>query len=474
MLASRGVRWPGYVLGIGRRRAAGPQPMTRPFSQFSSAQTERVNHCHPLRDLGSYSLSRPKISPIALRAIPILSRRCQSTSASVTETPLPTSVLASDTITSIDPSTESILAIPEQIGYLKSLGLDYGWGPTAVVEWLLEHIHVFGGTPWWLSIALTTIAFRVLMFKPYMGAADTSARMAAVKPLTTPITEKMTKASKAGDHTAAMAGRAELQRIHAKAGIKTWKAFAPMIQVFFGYGTWRLMKGMAGLPVPGLETGGFGWIQDLAAPDPLYLLPLGVGFFFHLTVKRGGETGATTLGPNMIRFMKWVLPVVSVWFMSVLPAGLTLTFFINAFLGFMQSLLFRSPSFRSWAKMTPLPATTSPTPTSKTATVQNSAALEMSKKINVFQPVEESVTRPKKRKGVLGGALDEISGMGHELEKTVKKYTSSVSDGKRAVGDSQAKRFERRRQRELQLQQADQADRKYAKWRQKKYGSDQE
>jgi YidC/Oxa1 family membrane protein insertase len=186
---------------------------------------------------------------------------------------------------SFDINTTSVLDIPERIGYLKELGLDYGWGPTAIMEWILEHIHVLAGTPWWASIGLTAIAVRVLMFKPYMDAADVGARMQSIKHITAPITQALQESQRAGDVAGVFAKRAELKMVHQRAGINFFKSLVPMFQVFAGYGSFVLLRGMANLPVPGLETGGVLWFQNLTIPDPYILLPLGTAAILHYVLR---------------------------------------------------------------------------------------------------------------------------------------------------------------------------------------------
>ncbi len=182
-------------------------------------------------------------------------------------------------------STSDLAAIPEQIGYLKSLGLDYGWGPTAFIETLLEHIHIYTGTPWWASIVLTAVAIRLALFKPYIAAANVSARLAAIQPITAPIRDKMMAARKAGNQQGMLLARQELMAVHKKADIQTYKAFVPLLQIFLGYGTFRLFRGMATLPVPGLETGGFLWLHDLTVADPFYILPVATAGAFYLVMR---------------------------------------------------------------------------------------------------------------------------------------------------------------------------------------------
>lgn len=184
-----------------------------------------------------------------------------------------------------DIAEDGIAKITERIGYLKEMGLDYGWGPTAFMEWLLEHIYIYSGTSWWASILLTAVAVRLMLIKPYMEAADVSARLATLQPILKPITDKMTQAGKDKDRLLMQQCQQEMQRIRRKVGIKVWKMAIPLTQVFLGYGTFRLMRGMSLLPVPGLETGGLLWIHDLTISDPLYVLPLATTFMFFSVMK---------------------------------------------------------------------------------------------------------------------------------------------------------------------------------------------
>lgn len=187
--------------------------------------------------------------------------------------------------TELEGVTSQLSSIPEHLGYLKDLGLDYGWGPTAFVEWLLEHVHILSGTPWWASIILTALAVRLALLKPFIEAADTSARIATLQPLIKPIQARLNQAKQNQDQAATLFGAQELQNLYRNAGIKLWKIAVPLVQAPIGYGTFRLLRGMSELPVPGLEEGGFLWIQDLTVADPFYVLPALTAVAIHWTFK---------------------------------------------------------------------------------------------------------------------------------------------------------------------------------------------
>ena len=195
-------------------------------------------------------------------------------------------VLPDDFIASFDGiTTLQSTTVTEHIGFLKELGLDYGWGPTALVEFLLEHVHVWTGTPWWASIVLTAVLVRLTMFKGYIGAADTSARLAVITPHLKPIQAKISVAKAARDQQAMMAASAELQTIYRSANVQLWRLGVPMLQIPLGFGTFRLMRGMAALPVPGLDEQGILWLQDLTLSDPFFILPLATAGAFYYTFK---------------------------------------------------------------------------------------------------------------------------------------------------------------------------------------------
>jgi YidC/Oxa1 family membrane protein insertase len=167
------------------------------------------------------------------------------------------------------------------LGYLKDLGLNFGIGPTAGMEWILEHVHVLAGTPWWASIAITAILVRVVLFRLYVTAADNGARMATTMPITRPLTDKMKEAQARGDNTKVMEYHAEIKAIHKKAGASIVKSFVPLIGGFTTYGSFKLLRAMSALPVPSMEAGGLLWFSNLTIPDPYFLIPMATAGVLH-------------------------------------------------------------------------------------------------------------------------------------------------------------------------------------------------
>ena len=188
--------------------------------------------------------------------------------------------------TSLDDVTANVSPpVYEHLGFLKEMGLEYGWGPTAMIETLLEHIHIYTGMPWWVSVTLTVLTLRAAMFKFYIDAADTNARLAVLKPYLEPIKQRIKTSQVSQDYPEIMRARHEMKALHKSAGIKYYKIFLPFLQMPLGLGTFRLCSGMGHLPVPGLETGGLLWVKDLTISDPYFILPLATAAAYHFTFK---------------------------------------------------------------------------------------------------------------------------------------------------------------------------------------------
>lgn len=311
MIPSRGIQWSSRAIGIGRRRledisirSVSPPPTCTPYTeltqttQFSSSTTRNARlAASPFGALSSKAATSPRALQFSSILTQLPSRRFNSSKAAATTTTAATPAgpttdalagTSSAHTTSLDDAIDIITAAkdgPVDIGYLKSLGLDYGYGPTSFVEWILEHTHVYLGTPWWASIALTAVFIRIAFLKLYMDAADNGAKMARVAPQTKPLHAKLMELQRANDQAGSMVMRRELQVIHQRAGVKMWKSMLPTVQMFTGYGTFVLLRAMAKLPVPGLDTGGIAWFQDLTVPDPYFILPLAAAGVLHAVLR---------------------------------------------------------------------------------------------------------------------------------------------------------------------------------------------
>ncbi|MCJ1385783.1 Mitochondrial inner membrane protein oxa1 [Xylographa soralifera] len=363
-----------------------------------------------------------------------------------TVTPSP-EILQNDWAASLENLTNSdLLPLEEHIGYLKALGLDYGWGPTAMIEYLLEHIHVWTQTPWWASIILSAFLVRLTLFKLNVNAADQAGRLARATPMIKPIQDKLRVASATRDTHTVMVLSAQMKGIMKAEGVSYLKLFGPFLQVPLGYGTFRLLQGMSNLPVPGLDSGGFLWIRDLTIADPYFTLPLLTSVMMYYTFKRGGETGtssATTMSPTMKNAFTYGLPLMSFLFMSFWPACVQLTFTTTSIIALGTATLFRNPSIRTFLGISNLPVPRSATDTGPYKGV-----------MTVYQP-PSAKGEAEEPKGVLEGAVADIRGAAKQVMGTARNFQDRKpkSGGRLTAGElRRAKAYEEKRKRELDIE----------------------
>jgi YidC/Oxa1 family membrane protein insertase len=295
MLPNRG--WPlRSIVG-----AAIPRP--RPFNrirvshrQVHTQYTNRKFQDHVLTSIIQYSTQfsvRRPTQPPRLRqfAIPPTSLFCRNQSTTAAPSPTITPVQTESSSTFVESlgditSAPDYSQIPEKIGYLKELGLDFGWGPTSVVQWMLEHVHIYTATPWWASIVITTVIIRAAMFPLVMRQSHEMSKMMAMKPIIDEVKAKQAVLRASGDPQLAAQARLEIQKHLKAADISMPMVWIPMLlQVPLGFGAFKLTRAAAALPVPAWEHGGIAWITDLTVPDPYLVIPFTMLATMHMLAR---------------------------------------------------------------------------------------------------------------------------------------------------------------------------------------------
>ena len=77
-----------------------------------------------------------------------------------------------------------------------------------------------------------------------------------------------------------------------------------------------------------------GWVQDLSAPDPYWVLPLMMG----ITMIAQNALTSTTADPVQKK-VNYVIPVIFILFMKSAPAGLVLYWMVNNLVGAAQQFV---------------------------------------------------------------------------------------------------------------------------------------
>lgn len=163
------------------------------------------------------------------------------------------------------------------------MGVQYGFPYfTNSLQFLMENIHVYAGTEWWATIALSAIAVRAIMFVPFALGSNHTAKLSVINPYLTAAKDKMQLAYASKDPVLQREVSAEMKGLQNAIGLKMKWIWAPMVvQGIAGFCAFKLIRAMAALPVPGLETGGLLWIHDLTIPDPTFVVPIAMAGLLH-------------------------------------------------------------------------------------------------------------------------------------------------------------------------------------------------
>jgi YidC/Oxa1 family membrane protein insertase len=126
---------------------------------------------------------------------------------------------------------------------------------------------------------------------------------------------------------AKMMATMELYRRH---GVSPWTGCLPQ---FAQLPIWWALYATLQTSVELFHAPFFGWMRDLSAPDPFYVLPLLLGGFMILQSRLFPPQG---MDPVQAKMMTWFLPVFLTVISLFLPAGLALYMLVNSVLGIAQ------------------------------------------------------------------------------------------------------------------------------------------
>ncbi|TQV90853.1 mitochondrial export translocase Oxa1 [Cordyceps javanica] len=213
---------------------------------------------------------------------------------------------------------------PDEPGYLQALGLDNGWGPTSVMQWMLETIHTSAGLGWGASIVASAFALRAIMFAPHIMQMRNGGRVAHMQ--ADPRAVEMNRLTKES-LSEGVNGMEKRQQAKVLAdllkkeyGVNNLNLLWLVAQFPFTIGLFKLVRQMGNLPVPGMESAGFLWFTDLTVRDPLFILPALATGVMILTLQIGQKYMAEAQ-KKMMKPMTWALGGIGFLVTSFLTAG---------------------------------------------------------------------------------------------------------------------------------------------------------
>lgn len=219
----------------------------------------------------------------------------------------------------VGPKLQSTL---DQVAPGLSLTVDYGMF-TVIAEplhWLLAQLHKLTGN-WGFAIILLVLLIKAAFFKLSEAQYRSMAKMRKLQPRIAALKERY------GDDRQKM--NQAMMELYQKEKANPLAGCLPMlvqIPVFFAL-YWVLLESVELRQAPFI-----GWIQNLTAPDPYYVLPVLNGLVMIATQFLTPTAG---MDPMQARMMK-VMPVVFAVLFAFFPAGLVLYYTVNGGLSLLQ------------------------------------------------------------------------------------------------------------------------------------------
>jgi YidC/Oxa1 family membrane protein insertase len=217
-------------------------------------------------------------------------------------------------------NTAQLLAGPQDQGMLEKIApgldltVDYGWlTPVAKpIYWLLEYLHGWVKN-WGWAIVLLTIVIKTIFFPLQAASYRSMAKMKAVTPRMMQIRERF--GSDRMKMNQAMMELYKTEKINPLGGCLPIVVQIPVFIALY----WVLLASVEMRNAPWI-----GWIKDLAAPDPWYILPLIMAGTMFIQV-RLNPTPPDPVQAKVMMFMPIMFSVMFFFF----PAGLVLYWLVN-------------------------------------------------------------------------------------------------------------------------------------------------
>lgn len=219
--------------------------------------------------------------------------------------------------------SEGIEVVQHQLGDLAALGL-CNWTPAGLCQALLEGVHVLSGLPWWLTIGVTAVGMRFALLPLVIEQTKKGAIMAKIGPKLQELQKEAKAARLENNQHRVQETTRSMQKLFQSNNISPFSTLKfPIVSgaVFMSF--YIGIQGMCNLPVPGLTSGGFGWIHDLTARDPYYIiLPVINAALVQINFKLGSDSGTqnSAMSVNMRRIFTaliWAMPLLTMNFQAV-------------------------------------------------------------------------------------------------------------------------------------------------------------
>jgi len=193
-----------------------------------------------------------------------------------------------------------------------------------ILQWLHKYIPNYG----W-AIIILTLVINFAMFPLKMKSWRSMQKMQKVAPEVRSIQDRYKKYSMKDPRKQKM--NEEVMAIYSREGINPMGSCLPMLfQMPIWWALWRVLNGAIELR----HAPWIGWIHDLSAMDPYYILPIGMTITMYLTTKMTPQTATDPAQQKMLAFM----PLMMGFIFFRLSSGLNLYMFTSNLVAVGQQL----------------------------------------------------------------------------------------------------------------------------------------
>ena len=192
-----------------------------------------------------------------------------------------------------------------------------------VLQWLYRYIPNYG----W-AIVVITLVINFALFPLKMWSWRSMQKMQKVAPEIRQIQDRYKKYSMKDPRKRKM--NEEVMAVYQREGINPMGSCLPMLaQMPIWWALWRVLNGAIELR----HAVWFGWIRDLSAKDPYYILPIAMTITMYLMTKMTPQTAA--VDPAQQKMMQFMPLMFGVIFFR-LSSGLNLYMFTSNLIGMAQ------------------------------------------------------------------------------------------------------------------------------------------
>jgi len=249
---------------------------------------------------------------------------------------------------------------------IDELGLFQWFKPTGYFRYILESLHLHVGMEWWVAIACSTLALRLLTIWVPIMTQKVQAKVAEHAVELKEYRERADEAKREGNKLLLYQVMMEQKDFMRSKGIRQSRQFMSIgLNAAIFATQFFAIKKMVKVNYPGLSEGGTLWFKDLTVADPYFVLPLISAASLFAVMKVGSETGqrSDTMAPGMRIVLQYGIPGVVLVASSQFSSAILVYWATSNMISLGISFMFKTQVARNFFK---LPSLAKPKPAEPT------------------------------------------------------------------------------------------------------------